>query len=104
LAEEITSLPDLTKLALGLSLDARERAAPLKNTARISHDGLSRRLQCHFECWRPAALMRRPLAPGRVQPPWRDLCGVGHPGFVAFPAAVAPTITVTVLDGCKGWP
>jgi hypothetical protein len=26
---------------------------------------------------------------------WRGLCGVGHPGFVAF-AAVAPTIPMTV--------
>jgi hypothetical protein len=27
---------------------------------------------------------------------WGGLCGVGHPGFVPLPAAVAPTITVMV--------
>jgi hypothetical protein len=27
---------------------------------------------------------------------WRGLCGVGHPGFIPFPAPVAPTIPMTV--------
>jgi hypothetical protein len=40
-----------------------------------------------------------PLDRVRPAPPWRDpgggLCGVGHPGFVAF-AAVAPMIPMTV--------